>query len=160
MAPKRKASTKECGQGNGQSSNSSVRIPLSNLNGFEPDRLEMALDVIYWQEDEGSRMDLNGNILLPSFFCQSSGVSGQRAGRPEGGASHPRCIHVGPRVRGAAGTPRKRLEGAFGARFRLRSLAGHRGERGTRFVSQLHPDLSLTPFSSFTRFRACTCGVS
>lgn len=29
-------------------------------------------------------------------------------------------IHVGPRVRGAAGTPRKRLEGAFGARFRLR----------------------------------------
>lgn len=42
----------------------------------------------------------------------------------EGGASHPRFIHVGPRVRGAAGTPRKRLEGAFGARFRLRCLAG------------------------------------
>lgn len=42
----------------------------------------------------------------------------------EGGASHPRCIHVGSRVRGAAGTPRKRLEGAFGTRFRLRCLAG------------------------------------
>ena len=115
LVPKRLASTEECGQRNGQSFNSSVRIPLSNLNGFEPDRLEMALDLIYWQENEGRRMALNGNILLPSFFCQSSGVSGQRAGRPEGGASHPRCIHVGPRVQGAAGSPWKRLVGAFGA---------------------------------------------
>lgn len=32
----------------------------------------------------------------------------------EGGAAHPRGIHVGPRGRGAAGTPRKRLEGARG----------------------------------------------
>lgn len=43
LAPKRKASTEECGQRNGPSFNSSVRIPLSILNGFEPDRLEMAL---------------------------------------------------------------------------------------------------------------------
>lgn len=88
-------------------------------------------------------MALNGNILLPSFFCPSSGVSGQQAGRPEGGASHPRCIHVGPRVRGAAGTPRKRLEGAFGARFRLRSLAG----AGTREVKRLSASSALPPVS-------------
>ena len=43
LGPKRLESTEECGQGNGPSFNSSVRIPLSNLNGFEPDRLEMAL---------------------------------------------------------------------------------------------------------------------
>ena len=60
---------------------------------------------------------------------------------PEGGAAHPRCIHVGPRGRGAAGTPRKRLEGAFGARFRLRCLAG----AGTREVKRLSDFLHAEP---------------
>ena len=133
-------------------------------SGWKPLRSRWGSDRVYWQENEGRRMARNGNILLPSFFCQSSGVSGQSAvllapardltlalsgpprgdeepeREPEGGASHPRCIHVGPRVRGAAGTPRKRLEGAFGARFRLRSLAG----AGTRKVKRLSEFCTLT----------------
>jgi hypothetical protein len=44
----------------------------------------MTLDLIYWQENEGRRMALNGNILLPSFFCQSSGGSGSPWARTEG----------------------------------------------------------------------------
>lgn len=64
---------------------------------------------------------------------------------PEGGASHPRCIHVGPRIRGAAGTPRKRLEGAFGARLRLRSLVG----AGTRKVKRLLKACTLVLVSLF-----------
>jgi hypothetical protein len=48
-------------------------------------------------------------------------------------------------VRGAAGTPRKRLEGAFGARFRFRSLAG----AGTREVKRLSDFCTLTPFPAF-----------
>ena len=69
LGPKRKALTEECGQRNGPSFNSSVRIPLSILNGLEPDRLEMALNGIDSQEHEGRRMALNGNSLLLSYFC-------------------------------------------------------------------------------------------
>jgi hypothetical protein len=59
----------------------------------------------------------------------------------EGGASDQRFKNIGPRVRGAAGTPRNRLEGAFGARFRLRSLAG----AGTREMKPWSEFCNLTP---------------
>ena len=51
-------------------------------------------------------------------------VMESRSESQKGGASHPRFIHVGPRVRGAAGTPRKRLEGAFGASIQAPSPSG------------------------------------
>lgn len=57
-------------------------------------------------------------------------------------ASDQRFKTVGPHVRGAAGTPRKRREGAFGARFRLLRLAGE----GTREVKRLSDCRTLTPF--------------
>ena len=107
----------------------------------------MALDVIYWQENEGRRMALSGNILLPSFFCQSSGVSGQRAGRPEGGsvssAVHPR----------RASRPRSRRDaqetagGGFRGSMQATQPRGSRGERGEAFVRIFHPNsVSPDPF--------------
>jgi hypothetical protein len=54
---------------------SAVILPLAVLDsGFSLQAgfasATMVLDLIYWQENEGRRMALNGNILLPSFFCQ------------------------------------------------------------------------------------------
>lgn len=142
LVPKRLASTEECGQGNGHSFNSSVRIPLSILNGFEPDRLEMALDLIYWQENEGRRMALNGNILLPSFFCLLPIIRGFRAtGRPPRRGSVSSAVH--PR---RASRPRSRRDaqetagGGFRGSIQAPQPRGSRHERGEAFVRNLHPD--------------------
>jgi hypothetical protein len=45
-------------------------VPLSDGNGWSKETSGAALDLHYWQENEGRRMALNENILLPSFFCQ------------------------------------------------------------------------------------------
>lgn len=96
-----------------KSSNSSVRIPLSNLSGFEPDWLEMALDRMNWQEHEG--------------------VSGQRT----------RALAEAIRgAKESVREPKDgwRVKVAFGARFRLLRLVGSASGEPKRFVSQLQPD--------------------
>lgn len=88
------------------------------------------------------------SVLLAPARDLTLGLSGPPRGdeekerEQEGGASDQRFKNIGPRVRGAAGTPRKRLEGAIGARFRLRSLAG----AGTREVKRLADFCTLSRF--------------
>jgi hypothetical protein len=102
-----------------------VPIPLSNLTGFEPDRIEMALDRIYWQEHEG--------------------VSGQRtralAEAMMGEEEPARVPEDGWRVKVA-----------FGAQFRLLRLTGSASGEPKRFVIQLQPDPVLLAGSSGAPF--------
>lgn len=100
---------------------------------------------------DGTRM-ASRSVLAPALDLTLA-LSGRQRGdeeqerEQEGGASDQRFKNSGPRVRGAAGTPRKRLEGAFGARFRLRSLA----DAGTREVKRLTDFCTLTPFPGLMR---------
>lgn len=87
-------------------------------------------------------------LLMAHFSARSPPGGWAERGSNAEDARHldcQRCIHVGPRVRGAAGTLRKRLEGASGSRFRLLQLAG----AGVACISQLQPNHA----SSTTLFR-------